>query len=117
MRIRIKKKNIKETFFNILTEYGTLNDWYRVEDLEPYIGGLVKVKLDDLGREKISLNEAAKLQGARTGSLEEVLAMCQCTGKCHDDNRCSCWRRKFKCTSHCHNSVANRKKKCNCLNK
>ena len=57
------------TFLNILTEYGFLKDWYKVEDLEPYIGGLVKVKLENLGKGKISLREAAGLQGKGLGRI------------------------------------------------
>ena len=68
-----------EKFFRILTVNGTLNDAYRVSDLEPYVG-VVDVNLADFNKKMITLREAAMLQAARTTSAEVVNAICNCQG-------------------------------------
>ncbi len=90
-----------QTFYSIITVFGTLNDSYRACELEPY-SGIISVVHEDLDIKKISLHEAANLQAARTGSLEEINAVCNCTNKCYNDKRCSCFKIGKKCTSHCH---------------
>ena len=87
---------------HLITEYGTLNDWYRTGDLEPLVGGVIKASVEDYNSRMVSMTEAAKLQAACTGSLEAVKAMCNCNTGCQQDNRCTCFKLKLKCTSHCH---------------
>ena len=105
----------KETFYTVLTSFGTLQDSYRASDLEPY-SGLVSVNINDLYSKMIALHTAANLQAVRTGSVEEVNAVCNCTGKCSDDKRCSCFKINKKCTSHCHNKGKAAKTKRICTN-
>ena len=85
--------------------HGTLKDWYRASDLEPYTGGIVDVNLEDYQKKTIGMTEASKLQSAATGSLEKIKAMCQCSTACYEDNRCSCYKDGLKCTSHCHGKL------------
>ena len=91
-------------------------------DLEPY-SGIVDVNIEDREAleeafvKKISLHVAANLQAVRTGSLEDVRAVCNCTGKCSNDNRCSCFKINKKCTSHCHNKGKAAKAKLICTNR
>jgi len=102
-----------EKFYQILTESGILNDNYRASDLEPF-SGLVNVELEDIDTyKKISLKEAAQLQSAKTGSLINVKAVCNCQGICKSDGRCKCWKAGQPCTSHCHLKLPKGvKKKC-----
>ncbi len=60
-----------QTFYTILTEYGTLSDKYLVDSLEPYIG-IVKVNAEDINERTTTLREAARLQSARSGSVDKV---------------------------------------------
>ena len=93
--------------YRIITDYGTLNDWYRVCDLEPY-AGVLNVEISDYETKKVSLTEAARLQGCRTGSVEMVNAVCNCNV---EDKRCKCWKLRKKCTSHCHFKLVTGKNK------
>jgi len=102
-----------EKFFRILTVNGTLNDAYRVSDLEPYVG-VVDVNINDLNVKMISLREAAMLQAARTTSTEVINAICNCQGMCINDGRCKCHKLGKKCTSHCHTKKKGVKKCKNC---
>ncbi len=106
----------KEIFYTILTVFGTLNDNYRACDLEPY-SGIVDVDLEELDVQKISLHTAANLQAVRTGSLEDVRAVCNCTGKCSNDKRCTCFKNGKKCTSHCQNKGKAAKSKLICTHR
>ena len=69
-----------------------------------------KSKYDSYG--KISMTSAAKLQSARTGSVEEVNTICNCKGLCKGDNRCKCFKLGKKCTSHCHLKLKGNCKNC-----
>jgi hypothetical protein len=110
----------KDTYHHILTVFGVLADKYLTSDLEPY-SGVISVDLEAPTEsiKIISLHEAAKLQSARTGSVEQINAICNCMGTCSNDKRCSCFKIGKKCTSHCHNKQnKNGKKnaKFNCCN-
>jgi hypothetical protein len=89
-------------FYTVLTVWGILKDIYRSTRLEPF-SGIVEVNLED--SREISLNEAAKLQNASTGSLETVNVICNCGTKCKDDGRCKCAKANKLCTSHCHTKM------------
>ncbi len=78
-----------EKFFRLLTVNGTLNDAYRVMDLEPYFG-LVDVKVADFNKKMITLREAEMLQEARTTSTEIVNAICNCQELRINDGRYKC---------------------------
>ena len=106
----------KQQFYGILTQWGILNDNYLPSDLEPY-SGVVNVNLDNYedNYSKLSLTEAARLQGLSTGLVEAVVKTCNCTGVCKSDGRCSCWSNGEKCGSHCHLKLKGKPKKCkNC---
>ena len=60
----------------------------------------------------LKLREAASIQSASIGSAEVVNAICNCAGKCTLDNRCKCFKRGLKCTSHCHLKMKKGAKKC-----
>ena len=95
----------------LMTQYGTLSDWYGADDLEKLLAGNVDVNLDDYGKHLISLTEAAKLQAANTGSLEAVKTLCNCNTGCFQDLRCKCFKLGLKCTSHCHGKLQTSKTK------
>ena len=76
-----------EKFFRILTVNGTLNDAYKISDVESYVG-VVDVKINDLNVKMISLRKAAMLQAARTTSTEVINPICNCQGMCINDVRC-----------------------------
>ena len=105
----------------ILTIHGILNDQYRTSDLESY-SGVLDVNLEDFEimydeYPRIGLTECAKLASAAKGSVEDVRAVCNCAGICKGDNRCSCFKKGLKCTSHCHDpkKMKNKAKVCkNC---
>ena len=102
----------QKKFYEILTEYGILNDKYRASDLESF-SGLVNVDLLDYENGKytqISLKSAAGVQNARTGSTELVNTICNCQGLCKSDNRCKCFKIGKKFTSHCHLKTKLKKK-------
>ena len=75
---------------------------YRISDLEPYSG---QVDVEFEGYEKkfkiLSLREAAALQSASSGLIEEINAICNCVTLCKNDNRCKCFKlgKKFKNSS------------------
>ena len=105
----------KQQLYEILTEWGILNDHYRVSDLQAY-SGIVKVTLDKYEDKysKVSLTEVARLQGLSTSSDKTVIKTCNFKGVCKQDGRCSCWSNGEKCGSHCH-LKSNSVKKCkNC---
>jgi hypothetical protein len=112
----IKVSDRQEQFYYVLTQPGLLADCYRASDLEPYCG---LVNLSDFDEKKdvkeyktISLREAASIQSASIGSAEVVNTICNCAGKCTLDNRCKCFKRGLKCTSHCHLKMKKGAKKC-----
>ena len=84
-----KMSDHQEKFYQVLTPSGILADRYRASDLEPYCG-IVNVSLENYQKryKVISLREAAILQSASTGSIEEVDAICNCGTVCKGDNRC-----------------------------
>ena len=105
-------------FYHIVTQWGILNDKYRAYDLESYSGIIENVNINNLEKTStLSLTEAAKLQGFQTGQIESIVKVCNCTGVCKGDGRCSCWSNNGgKCGSHCHLKMPRGKvKKCkNC---
>lgn len=102
--------NGNDTFYEIGTKFGILNDKYRAGDLEPY-HGLIDFDYTTL-KKSISLREAAMLQSNRFVDLKEAAPICNCTGKC-SDKRCGCFAKGVKCGSHCH---LKKKENC-CVNK
>ena len=83
-----KVSDHQEKFYQVLTTSGILADRYRATDLEPYCG-IVNVTLKNYQEryKVISLREAAFLQYASIGSIEEVYAICNCGTVFEGDNR------------------------------
>lgn len=82
-----------DKFYRVLTSFGILADCYRASDLETYCGVVGVDIIDYESKYKIiSLTEAAKLQSASTGSIEEVNSICNCGTICKGDNRCKCFK-------------------------
>lgn len=112
-----KVKTHGDYLHHLITAYGTLNDWYRTGDLEPLVGGVSDAVIENYEKKMISLTEAAKLQGACTGSVIAVNAMCNCNTGCQQDKRCTCFQNGLKCTSHCHAKLVTGKNKQKVLKK
>jgi hypothetical protein len=113
-----KISQYRQKFYHIITQWGILKDKYRACDLEPYSGLINNVNIENIEKTNtLSLTEAARLQGVQTGQQESIVKVCNCTGVCKGDGRCSCWSfNGGKCGSHCHLKMPKGKnKKCkNC---
>ena len=83
----------------LVSEYGILDNAYRVGDLEAY-SGVLDFEYDKISK-KISLRAAAQLFNNRAKDKSETNGFCNCNGKC-EDLRCGCFSKKRKCSSHCH---------------
>ena len=88
--------------FELLTEFGILDNMRRADDLEPY-NGLIELDVDELKEkgEFVSLRTVAINLGNRNKAINQIEIECNCTGKCKD-GRCSCAKANVKCNSHCH---------------
>ncbi|CAF1028158.1 unnamed protein product [Brachionus calyciflorus] len=96
--IILRKTGDKDIFHEIVCKFGILNEKLRACDLEPF-EGLLEFDHKTI-KNKISLREAARLNSNRLIDLKNTQNVCKCSGKC--DGRCSCFRSKQKCGSHCH---------------
>lgn len=102
---------VRESFYTLVCSHGVLNVKYRVSDLEPY-NGVFNFDLDSAPSKEITLREAVRLGEMREKDLKETRTKCNCKVPCAQDNRCSCFKLKQKCTPHCHSNSKPPKNKC-----
>lgn len=94
-------------YYEIVTEFGILNDCLRADDLELYNGPL-NFDYQEV-KNKIPLRKAAMLINNRNKDLKDTEISCDCGGNCKN-NRCKCFKLSEKCNSHCH--LKSESKKC-----
>ena len=87
----LKISGQKDFMYQIITKYGIIDNYLRICDLEPY-HGLVEDKIKD----NITLREAARLAANRVVDLKDAVVSCNCNGPCNEDNRCSCYKLKYR---------------------
>ncbi|CAF1062124.1 unnamed protein product [Brachionus calyciflorus] len=85
-------------YYEIVTQYGILNNCLLAGDLEVY-SGVLNFDCNKITY-KISIREAARNFGKREKDLKYIEVSCDCKGKCKD-KRCKSVPNSMKCNSHC----------------
>jgi hypothetical protein len=92
-KIMEKTENNK---YRLGSKYGIIEICYTANELEP-LGAAAFPELNEIPSNKISVREAARLQGA--GSVSG--GICNCKGECNS-NKCRCKKAGGICGSRCH---------------